>query len=156
MHHSNFYFMVILLVAPIWFISSNAQICAEGDEECQIKAGIIPKGANPDGKPRPAEIECKDRYPQCVDYEKNGECRKNPGWMIMNCPASCRSCDLRDPKLRCPRSVLNVSTEPIYYPGDLNAMFENIEFEFGDKYDIDILLRVTNCLYTIYRVKSNN
>ena len=139
---SIFFLLVILSVLGKSFQLSNAQTCAEDDVQCKINAGIIPKGANPDGKPRAAERECKDRYPQCVDYEQNGECHKNPGWMIMNCPASCKSCDLRDPKLRCPRNALNISTEPIYYPGDMNAMFENIEIEFGNDYDIKVLLRV--------------
>jgi hypothetical protein len=36
------------------------------------------------------------------------------GWMIMFCPASCNACELRDPKIRCDRQRLNISTEVGY------------------------------------------
>ena len=84
------------------------------------------------GKPREAEVECKDRYPQCSNYERHGECHKNPGWMIMFCPRSCNACELRDPKIRCDRARLNITTTPVYAPGDMNLMFENILDEFRD------------------------
>ena len=81
-------------------------------------------GANPEGKPREAEKFCKDRYPECKQYAKQGECTKTPGWMIMNCPNSCKSCAMRDPKLRCDRNRLNMSTTPTYVPGDMESMFQ--------------------------------
>lgn len=40
-------------------------------------------------------------------------------WMVVNCPVSCNSCHLRDPKIRCRREALNMDTEPIYRPGTL-------------------------------------
>lgn len=44
----------------------------------------IPKGANIYGKPRPATKDCEDRHAECVSFRNNGECTKNPGWMIVS------------------------------------------------------------------------
>lgn len=52
-------------------------------------SAIIPKNANPEGKPREAVKECVDRHEECKVFFKQGECLKNPGWMIINCPESC-------------------------------------------------------------------
>jgi len=103
-------------------------------------AAFLPKGANPDGKPREAEKGCSDRHEVCVQYARQGECTKNPGWMTVNCPASCRACHLRDPKVRCSREALNISTSPIYEPGDMHGMFETLQERFGDTFGrIDVL-----------------
>jgi prolyl 4-hydroxylase len=105
----------------------------------------IPKGANPDGKPRPAVKDCIDRHQECRKFRKNGECHRNPGWMIINCPRSCNdltdSCRLRDPKLRCDRKALNMSVFPTYQPGDMNRMFESLETRFGNRYGITVISR---------------
>jgi len=114
------------------------ELCREGDEVCFSEAAL-PKGANAEGAPRKAEMECKDRHKQCVTYAEQGECEKNPGWMIINCPLSCDACHLRDPKLRCDRRALNMTLEPAYAPGDMNAMFESIVTRFGDVYEIEVL-----------------
>ena len=50
----------------------------------------------------------------------------------MFCPQSCKSCELRDPKIRCDRSRLNITTTPVYAPGDMNHMFTNIFEEFKE------------------------
>eukprot|EP00924_Labyrinthula_sp_SR-Ha-C_P009299 snap_masked-scaffold_2-processed-gene-19.23-mRNA-1 protein AED:0.07 eAED:0.07 QI:0/0/0/0.5/1/1/2/0/476 len=73
------------------------------------------------------ENKCQDRYPQkCSNWANFGECEKNPGWMIVNCPSSCKGCDLLDPAKRCDPNFLNTSAENIWSPGDLNKMFEKI------------------------------
>ena len=63
--------------------------------------------------------------------------------MIINCPRSCdrhnNACALRDPQLRCSRTALNISTEPIYKPGDMHNMFSSIQSRFGDRYEINVL-----------------
>src|SRR4051794_11873470 len=90
-----------------------------------------PKGANAHGKPRTAVRECLDRHEQCKAFHKQGECTKNPGWMIINCPKICNACELRDPKLRCSRTALNMSTSPIYPANHMNTMFEGIVDKWG-------------------------
>lgn len=59
--------------------------------------------------------------------------------MIVNCPHSCNACHLREYKARCDRSFLNISTAPIYKPGDLNNMFSSIVDRFSDRYDINVI-----------------
>ena len=61
--------------------------------------------------------------------------------MIVNCPQSCKSCHLLDPKVRCNRNSLNMSTSPIYEPGGMNDMFESIERDFGSIYGVNIVSR---------------
>eukprot|EP01036_Dinobryon_divergens_P014838 gene14838-20070_t len=104
------------------FNASDAGTCETGDQQCADKLyakQVIPKGANAQGRPREAVIsECKDRHAQCAGFANQGECTRNPGWMIVNCPMSCNSCHLRDPKVRCPGTALNISTDPIYRLGD--------------------------------------
>lgn len=99
----------------------------------------LPKYANEEGKPPEAnKDECNDRHENCKIFFDNGECTKNPGWMIVNCPHSCSSCHLRDVKVRCQRSSLNISTEPAFQPGQLNAMFEQIPEKFAH-YGVTVL-----------------
>lgn len=59
--------------------------------------------------------------------------------MIINCPKSCNACHLRDPKVRCDRAALNMSTTPIYAPGDMDKMFENIQTKFGSRYGVNVI-----------------
>jgi hypothetical protein len=76
---------------------------------------------------------CQDRARRCTTDAKNGECTRNPGWMIVNCPKSCDAlkpgtCALLDPQMRCDRTLphLNMSSSPAWGAGDLNAMFAAI------------------------------
>ena len=82
------------------------------------------------GTQRLVDIEgpCFDRQPgtTCTRYAAEGECEINPGWMIINCPKSCNSCDLLDAKKRCSREFLNITDQHVWKPGDLNTMFERI------------------------------
>lgn len=99
----------------------------------------VPKGSNPDGSPRAVNAkECLDRHGSCSNWASQGECDINPGWMIINCPSSCQACHLRDPKIRCNRENLNMSTTPAYKPGDMEAMFGSIMDRFGSQYDITV------------------
>jgi prolyl 4-hydroxylase len=60
-------------------------------------------------------------------------------WMIIFCTKSCEACHLRDPKVRCAREQLNISTTPAYQPGDMNSMFSSIVSRFQDRYDINVI-----------------
>lgn len=106
----------------------------------ETSARLVPKNANAEGKPREAVKECMDRHPQCKAFYRQGECDRNPGWMIVNCPKSCdrvnNACRLRDPQVRCTREALNISTDPVYHPGDMHNMFSNIIPRFGHRYEI--------------------
>ena len=115
-------------------------VCPPGDKICEMNSKL-PQFANAEGKPRAAEKVCEDRHDQCKGFQKAGECDKNPGWMIVNCPKSCKACHLRDPAVRCPRNVLNMTQEPIYQPGDMNAMFARIVERFGSTYEVNVLSR---------------
>mmetsp|Transcript_29215 Transcript_29215/g.21746 ORF Transcript_29215/g.21746 Transcript_29215/m.21746 type:complete len:396 (+) Transcript_29215:64-1251(+) len=103
-----------------------------------INIDNVPKGANKWGKPRPATKDCVDRHHECKQFREQGECNRNPGWMIVNCPRSCNdltdACRLRDPKLRCNRNALNISTTPVYRPGEMYRMFNTLEKRFAAKY----------------------
>lgn len=120
--------------------------CTALDGTCTASDSIserkVPRSANADGSPREAERACLDRHGMCVDFAARGECAKNPGWMIVNCPRSCdphnNACVLRDARLRCSRERLNMSSDPIYRPGDMDSMFSSIVERFGDKYEITI------------------
>ena len=100
----------------------------------------IPKGANSQGKPKEVKLSvCEDRHEMCRGNSQNGECDRNPGWMIVNCPRSCNKCHLLDPKVRCARNHLNISSDPIYPPNAINEMFSSIKSKFSSRYTISVL-----------------
>jgi len=105
------------------------------------KSAKIAKGANEKGVPPEASMkDCHDRYlDHCPRYAEDNQCTINPGWMIVNCPKSCNACHLRDPKIRCDREYLNISTTPIYQPGDMERIFSNLQTKFGAEYPITVL-----------------
>lgn len=121
--------------------------CEEGDQECmfkkkaaQIKAENSPKGANKEGTPREVSLsQCSDRHEQCKGFATMGECERNPGWMVINCPNSCNSCELLDHKVRCDRNRLNISSDHVYGPGDMHSMFSSIKSKYDDRYGVNIL-----------------
>lgn len=69
---------------------------------------------------------CHDRHESCHSLARQGECTKGPGWMTMNCPESCHTCAMRDPKLRCERHLLQMDQSPGLLPGELEAMFSGL------------------------------
>ena len=133
----------LLLVSFLSVVAEETGVCNADEETCKVRAEStvkIAKGANVHGVPPEVSFsDCNDRSEQCVGFQQHGECDKNPGWMIVNCPKSCNACELRDPKIRCSRTNLNISTEPIYQVDDMNAMFSNIALEFGDRYGVTVV-----------------
>lgn len=132
--------LICLLVAMA--ISSLGEGTCQESGTCSASgedSPIIPKNANAEGRPHEALKDCVDRHKQCVGFEKQGECTRNPGWMVINCPKSCDACHLRDSSVRCARTSLNMSSDAIYMPGDMDAMFESIESRFGHLYNVSVL-----------------
>jgi len=57
--------------------------------------GVAPGGAPappvvPKVNPKP--VTCEDSHKHCDYWAKNDECKKNPEWMLVSCPASCNQC----------------------------------------------------------------
>jgi len=69
--------------------------------------------------------QCEDKNENCTWWAEIGECEKNPGYLLQNCPKSCNYCRATLPKSqRC----LQDKNDPkwITSPGGLNTMFERI------------------------------
>jgi len=68
--------------------------------------------------------KCKNMHEDCCFWAATGdECEDNQEFMKKECPAACQYCHLLDIRLRCPEVPGN---DPVYKPGDLNRLFENI------------------------------
>ena len=52
----------------------------------------------------------------------------------MNCPVSCDACHLRDSKMRCQRSTLNISDSRAFTTDSLEHMFSSLKKRLGAKY----------------------
>eukprot|EP00038_Savillea_parva_P027121 m.57645 g.57645 ORF g.57645 m.57645 type:complete len:376 (-) comp7779_c0_seq1:2444-3571(-) len=81
--------------------------------------------------------ECVDKEPNCAYWASSGECEKNKGYMVLNCPKACEFCDsaeLLDPDNRCKRGA-DVQPE-IPEVGGLSAIFERLttDPEFVERY----------------------
>jgi len=72
--------------------------------------------------------KCIDKSKMCPQWIKAGECKKHPGYMVLNCAKSCKYCHLQsDYELRCPMNEEYMKrVRSLKNPGDLNAMFERI------------------------------
>eukprot|EP00040_Diaphanoeca_grandis_P001787 m.19555 g.19555 ORF g.19555 m.19555 type:complete len:389 (-) comp12515_c0_seq1:262-1428(-) len=69
--------------------------------------------------------DCEDKNDNCSWWKEIGECEKNPGYLLQNCPKSCNFCRATLPKeQRCVRDT----NEPAWItaPGGYNTMFERI------------------------------
>ena len=106
--------------------NENNQINEEESFTVNINEPIVSRYASSDGHAIEAIKECYDRHSDCDYFVSQGECTKNPGWMIINCPNGCHACHLRDSKIRCSRSSLNISDQNVLQPGTLNQIFERI------------------------------
>ena len=67
-------------------VSGKAVECDNTDGHCLVNNEVVPKGSNAHGKPKEVDMaECNDRHADlCPQYKAQGECEKNPGWMIIN------------------------------------------------------------------------
>ena len=84
------------------------------------------------------KIKCKDRHnhASCQQRAAEGQCQSSsPGWMLVMCAESCKSCEMLDPAKRCAPENMGLPN-PIpngYKPGDLKNMFESLSKRYGDK-----------------------
>jgi prolyl 4-hydroxylase len=68
--------------------------------------------------------KCRNMESDCCFWAATGdECETNQEYMHKNCAPACQVCHLLDVRLRCP---ILPGNEPVFKPGDLNALFENI------------------------------
>ena len=67
--------------------------------------------------------KCKNLEEDCSVWAAGGECEESDEYMQTNCAPACQMCHLLDIRLRCPISPEN---KPVFKPGDLNTLFENI------------------------------
>ena len=121
---------------------NSDKVCDLSDPFCRASKidTKVPKGSNPDGLAREVKLgQCSDRHDQCPVWTNQGECEHNPGWMIVNCPHSCNACHLLDPKVRCSRERLNMSTSPAYAPGGMELMFSGIKEKYDALYGVDVI-----------------
>jgi len=102
--------------------------------DVKIAAGVFEYVLPADVKTTVDKDACQDRHRRCPTDARNGECLRNPGWMIVNCPKSCDAingaCAMLDPKKRCNRSLphLNMTDVPTWplSGGALDALFNDI------------------------------
>ncbi|XP_040568966.1 zinc metalloproteinase nas-6 [Lepeophtheirus salmonis] len=50
------------------------------------------KPIKPTSKPAKTKADCVDSNKYCPTWAKQGECEKNPAWMLKNCQISCQEC----------------------------------------------------------------
>lgn len=112
---------------------------SESQGSCSTTDGTCPDEEEIFEPPEVIVKECKDINDICALDAEDGECEKNPGWMHINCPVSCNTCHLLDPKQRCSRANLGMTDSPAYQTGDMNKMFRDIIPRFGRVYDVEVL-----------------
>ena len=57
----------------------------------QVGGGSVKPTVKPTVKPEPS---CADTHQACDYWARQNECRRNPGYMLVNCPESCHQCGL--------------------------------------------------------------
>ena len=77
--------------------------CANTCNACELSTTESPTPVNVDPNV-PTPVGCADKNFECPSWAAEGECSKNPAWMLANCALSCDSCDGGDgdePALTC-------------------------------------------------------
>lgn len=72
--------------------------------------------------------KCRDKAPECPLWAASGECKKNPTYMQVSCALSCDTCDWAVFETRCKKDP---SVPLTVKPGELDAMFREIETKFA-------------------------
>jgi len=94
-----------------------------------------------------SQIKAEARKSKCADREGNDRCARmamvsgchsSPGWMSVMCAATCNSCELLNPEVRCDPNRIGYDLEKGYGPGDLGKMFMGLEEKYP-QYNITYL-----------------
>jgi len=67
---------------------------------------------------------CENQHRGCESWQKEGECDRNPGYMLDRCKKSCKACMLEVTEFRCVRHKTAVPAKP--QAGDIDATFHRI------------------------------
>ena len=81
------------------FVGHQFYFCVHGRRqqvggEFEVKLGVGTYELPADVDTSVKSSACQDRFKRCKNDKKNGECTRNPGWMIVNCPESCNACEM--------------------------------------------------------------
>ena len=126
--------------------SKEDQTCDPSSESCVAEGGgdrtCADEVACSEGAAAAKPKGCADTNSNCVMWAGMGECKANPGFMIVECAHSCHTCHLRDPKVRC---VRNPSEQPALRGADhgdgIKAVMEWATSEAWASYSPTVLSR---------------
>ena len=84
--------------------------------------------------PEPLDLGPPDSWgntAECLAWAGSGQCKSNPGFMLINCNHSCAKLDLgkRQYAARCPTPANHTAALP---PGKMHATFERVMSEFAE------------------------
>ncbi len=78
--------------------------CANTCNACELSTTESPTPVNVDPNIS-TPVGCADKNFECPSWAAEGECSKNPGWMLANCALSCDSCEGGDSNEPAPTCV---------------------------------------------------
>jgi len=61
----------------------------------QTGGGNVKPTQKPKPKPEPVQPKCIDENKYCATWAEDGECEKNPEWMLKGCPVACKQCKIK-------------------------------------------------------------
>uniref|UniRef100_A0A7S2WI37 Fe2OG dioxygenase domain-containing protein n=1 Tax=Mucochytrium quahogii TaxID=96639 RepID=A0A7S2WI37_9STRA len=91
---------------------------------------------------RRESLDCVNREDDsyCDSSAASGSCDVAPGWMSVFCAASCGTCELLDPKVRCDENRIGYKRDKAWETGSVDALFSNLGSRFPE-YEVEYLSR---------------
>jgi len=76
---------------------------------------------------------CSDRTStsRCLQMRQQGHCTAAPGWMAVNCAATCDMCEMKSSAVRCALDRFNRTTAIPEEEGSLDRLFQRIVAEYA-------------------------
>lgn len=115
------------------FFFSREESGATRTHTLKVDGGLLEYGFNP---------SCGDLHGKagCDAFLAGNPnaCQHAPGWMYVNCAATCESCHLMDPRVRCSAEALGTNETLAVAPGDIGRMFEGLPERFP-QYKVKLL-----------------